>query len=272
MNAEQDNPLPEELADLGCPEQIHPARDASTSLVLLCAGVFFLLSAGLCVVIYFKASFKKDDPVPPETMLYIAAGIACIGVISCIGAWWKSDFGKRPEEGYVIYPEALVWLQKDSCVVVRWHDITALLSPRNLGDYRVETRDGRTIPIKHGVKDYSSLIGTVVSRVTSEIITPLQSELAAGKVVTFGPFEVGQGGIAYKGKVLAWENVAVLRIEIGSLGRRLRLRSTGSLLPWCYCNLESFPNGVLFPDLLQTVCPSRLLVPVRSVPFANINH
>ncbi|MBI3862188.1 MAG: hypothetical protein HY290_09865 [Planctomycetia bacterium] len=270
MIAEQENPLPQELAELGCPEQVHPARDTSTSLILLCSGIFFLLSSALCVFIYMKVPFKKDDSVPPEMMLYIAAGIACVGLLCCLGAWLKGDFGKRPEEGYVIYPEALVWLQKDSCAVVRWNEIKALLSPRNLGDYHVETQDGRTIPIKHGVKDYSNLIGTVYSRVSSEIIAPLQSDLAAGKVVTFGPFEVGPGGIAYKGKVLAWDDVAVLRIEIGSLGRRLRLRASGSLLPWCYCNLESFPNGVLFPDLLRVVCPSRLLVPLRSVPFADM--
>src|SRR5262249_54820896 len=131
------------------------------------------------------------------------------------------------------------------------------------GDYHITTRDGRKVPIKHGVKDYSNLIGNVVVRVTNEIIPPLQSALQAGETVAFGPFEVRRDSIGYKGKTPAWENVAVLRVEIGALGRRLRLRASGALLPWCFCNLESFPNGVLFPDLLRAVCPSRLLVPVR---------
>src|SRR5262249_14368729 len=142
--------------------------------------------------------------------------------------------------------------------------ITALLAPTgSAGDYHIATRDGRTLPIRHGVKDYSNLIGSVVQRVTSEIIPPLQAALRAGETVTFGPFEVRYDTIGYKGKILAWETVAVLRVEIGALGRRLRLRASGSLFPWCFCNLESFPNGVLFPDLLNAVCPSRLLAPVR---------
>jgi hypothetical protein len=264
MATQQEPALPREILSLGRPQQIHAARVTSTSLVLLGAGVFFLLAAGLCVIIYLKVPFKKDDPTPPETMLYIAAGIGCVGLLSCLGAWWKGDFGKGSGAAYLIYPDALVWLREESFDLVRWNEITELLSPKHSGDYHIATRDGRTLPIKHGVKDYSSLIGTVFTRVSSEIIPPLHSALAAGQTVTFGPFEVRRDSIGYKGKFLAWEDVAVLQVEIGSLGRRLRLRASGSLLPWCFCNLESFPNGVLFPELIRVVCPPRLLVPVRS--------
>lgn len=264
MADQQETPLPEELARLGRPQQVHPAAVTSVSLVLLCTGVFLLLFASLCVVLYLKVPFNKNDQVPPEMMLYIAAGVACAGLTCCWGAWWKNDFGKGPGEGYLIYPEALVWLQNGSCVIVRWNEITELLSPRNLGDYRIATRDGRTVPIKHGVKDYSSLIASVVTRVTREIIPPLHSALEAGQTVTFGPFEVTRERIGYKGKILAWDDVSVLQVVFGNMGRRLRLRASGSLLPWCYCNLESFPNGILFPDLIRAVCPSRLLVPVRA--------
>jgi hypothetical protein len=263
MTDQQEISLEDELASLGRPQQVHPVAVTSTSLVLLCAGIFFLFAAGLCVVIYLKVPFKKDDPVPPETMLYIAGGIAGAGLVSLLGAAWKGDFGKRPGDGYLLYPEGFVLLEGETRTIVRWNEITALHSPVNAGDYHIETRDGRRVPIRHGVKDYSGLIGSVVARVTSEIIPPLQSALQAGETVTFGPFEVRREGIGYKGKILAWDNVAVLRVEIGALGRRLRLRACGSLLPWCFCNLESFPNGVLFPDLLRAVCPSRLLVPVR---------
>jgi hypothetical protein len=192
MTDQQETPLPEELARLGRPQQVHPAAVTSLSLILLCTGVFLLLFASLC------------------------------------------------------------------------NEITELLSPRNLGDYRITTRDGRTVPIKHGVKDYSSLIASVVTRVTREIIPPLHSALEAGQTVTFGPFEVTREPIGYKGKILAWDDVSVVQVVFGNMGRRLRLRASGSLLPWCYCNLESFPNGILFPDLIRAVCPSRLLVPARA--------
>jgi hypothetical protein len=263
MTTQEETPLSRELASLGRPEQVHPAKVTSMSLVLLCSGVFFLVSAGMFVVLYMKVPFKKDDPVPPETMLYIAAGIGFLGLLQCLAAWWKGDFGKGAQEAYLLYPDELVLLQNESLVHIRWDEITEVLSPKSLGDYHVVTRDGRTFPIKHAVRDYSNLIAGVLTRVKNTIIPPLYSALEAGQTVTFGPFEVSRERIGYKGKFLSWDDVAVLRIEVGALGRRLRLRASGALLPWCYCNLESFPNAVMFPELIRAVCPQRLLVPVR---------
>src|SRR5262245_62169111 len=216
-------PLRAELAGLGRPRQVHPVTVTSTSLVLYCAGVFFLLAAGLCVFIYCKVPFKKDDPTPPETMLYIAGGVAGVGLLCLWGAWWKGDLGKRPGDGYLLYPEALVLLENEACQIVRWNEITALLSPAgSSGVYGIATLDAGPLPIRWEVKHYSGLICGVVARVTNAIIPPLQIALQAGETVTFGPFEVRRDSIGYKGKILAWENVAVLRVEIGSLGRRLR--------------------------------------------------
>jgi hypothetical protein len=261
--ASQETPLPPEVVSRGRPQQIHTARVASASWLLLLAGLFFLVMAGVCVFVYLRVPFKKDDQVPPETMLYIAAGVALAGLLCCWGAWWKGDFGKGAEEAYLVYPDALVLLQKASCTVVPWKEITAVLSPKNLGDYHITTRDGRTFPIKHAVKDYSNLIATVMTRAAEEIMPALRSALEAGKAVTFGPFEVSRESVGYKGKTLAWDRVAVVRLEVGAMARRLRIRASGSLLPWCYCNLDTVPNGVFFPDLLRLVCPPRLLVQVR---------
>ena len=86
-----------------------------------------------------------------------------------------------------------------------------------------------------------------------------RSAVEAGETVSLGPLELNRERIGYKGKTLDWERVGVLRVEIGQLGRRLRIRAAGSLLPFCFCNLESFPNGVLLPEFLPTVAPPRLL-------------
>ncbi len=96
---------------------------SSMSLVMLCSGAFFLVAAGLCVFIYLKVPFKKGDPVPPETMLYIAAGIALAGVACCLGAWWRGDIGKRSDDAYLLYPDLLALLQGESCSIVRWQDV-----------------------------------------------------------------------------------------------------------------------------------------------------
>src|SRR5262245_14540959 len=120
---QQETALPPELASLGRPQRVHPVRVTSTSLVLLGAVIFFLLSACLCVFIYLKVPFKKDDTVPPETMLYIAAGVASVGMLCLAGAFWKNDFGRRPGEGYLIYPDALALLENGSTTVVRWNEV-----------------------------------------------------------------------------------------------------------------------------------------------------
>jgi hypothetical protein len=228
-------------------------------LALLVMGVLFLLGAGLMVYIYLKVPFKKNDPTPPETMLYLAASVGTLGLLACLGARWRGGLVGEPEEAYLIYPEAMVWLRDQSCELVRWEDLTALVSPKNWGDYHITTRDGRTLPIKHGVKNYGNLIGTVFTQAARVILAPLRSALEAGETVSMGPFELNRKRIVYKAKTLDWDKVAVLRIEIGQAGRRLRVRATRSLLPFCYCNLDTFPNGVLFPELLATIVPARLL-------------
>jgi hypothetical protein len=258
-NAELDAPLPAELTKLGQPHKVYRLASSWESLALVCAGVFMFVAAVICVVIYLKVPFKKNDSVPPITMLYIAAGIAVMGLMFCLGAVMRGDLGKRSADAYLLYPNALALWQGDSCTLVRWSDVTGLVSPKNMGDYHLTTRDGRTLAIKHAVKDYSGLIADVFTRATAVIVAPLREKLAEGETISFGPFELNDESISYKGKTLPWHDVAVVRVEIGALGRRLRIRAHGSPLPWCYCNLESFPNGVLFPDLLRSVCPPRLL-------------
>jgi hypothetical protein len=247
MPPPQENPLPPEVVKMGRPLQIHAGLASMTGLALLVMGVLFLLGAGLMVYIYLKVPFKKGDPTAPETMIYLAVGVGTLGLLACLGAWWRGGLIGEPEEAYLIYPEAMVWLRGNSFDLVRWEDITTLVSPKHWGDYHVTTRDRRTLPIKHAVKNYGTLIGTVFTQAARVILAPLRSALEAGETVCVGPFELNRVRIGYKGKNLAWENVAVLRIEIGRLGRRLRIRASGSLLPFCYCDLNSFPNGVLFP-------------------------
>jgi hypothetical protein len=263
MTVQQPSSLPPEVAELGKPEQIYPARAGSTSLLLLCSGVFCLLSAGLCVFIYLKVPFKPDQTTPPETMLYIAAGIGLLGLFQCWCAWWRGDIGKGPDQAYLIYPEALVLLKPESFALVRWDEITALLSPKNQGDYQVATADGRTLAIGRQFKDYSNLIASVATRAGDRIVPPLRCALESGETIAFGPFNISGKTIGYKGKVLPWDRVSLIRLETGQLGRRLRIRASGSLLPWCFCNLDTVPNGVFLPDLLRVVCPARLLVTVR---------
>lgn len=262
MITQHEAPLPRELANLGQPLGVHRVRAASTCLLCMVAGVVFLLAAGLCVVLYFKAPFKKDDPTPPETMLYVAAGVGVAGLAFLMGAWWNRDKRGGSGKAYLVYRDALVLLDDESCLVMPWHEVTALLSPDGMGDYRLQTEDGQTVPIRRNVQGYSDLIASVAQRVSQEIIPPLRHALETGRTVSFGPFEMSTHAIGYKGKTLAWDEVAVVRLEIGQLGRRLRIRASGSLLPWCFCNLNTVPNGVFFPELLRTVCPARLLVAV----------
>jgi hypothetical protein len=260
---EQEIPLPREIADRGRPQQVHPVRATSTSMLLFGFGLFLLLAAGMCVFIYLKVPFKKNDTVPKETMLYIAAGLGVLGLGITAGSWGAMKRAGKSSDAYLVYPDALVLLEQDTCTVVRWNDVAALISPQNLGDYKITTRDGRTVPIKHAVKNYGNLIQAVMTRAASQILPPLYSALEEGETVTCGPFAVSQEAISYKGKTLPWDNVAALEIQVGQAGRRLRIRASGSLLPWCYANLESFPNGVFFHEVLRVVCPPRLLVPAR---------
>jgi hypothetical protein len=115
------------------------------------------------------------------------------------------------------------------------------------------------LPIRRTVRDYDGLISRVYQRVTDHVVTPAKRALDCGQSVTFGPFELSREAVRYKGKTLPWDRVAALEVQLGRAGRRLRIRAAGSLLPWCYADLNSFPNGVLLPDVLSHVCPAQFL-------------
>lgn len=259
LDVQHERPVPPQIAALGHPLQAHRQLRSRAALVVILTGVFFLLAAGLCVVTYMKVPIE-NDVVPQETMLNIAGGVALLGSALFFGGWRKGGLRtRRPRWTYFVYPQALVQLDDEVASVIRWDDITELHSPKNLGDYRITTKDGRTFPIRHGVQDHTGLIASVVQNVQEQVLSPAKQAVDAGQKVTFGPFEVSREAISYKGKTLSWDQVAALEVQIGRAGRRLRIRRSGALLPWCYANLASFPNGVLLPELLNYVCPDRLL-------------
>jgi hypothetical protein len=109
------------------------------------------------------------------------------------------------------------------------------------------------------VEDYLCLIDAVVTRVTEQVVSAAKRALNAGQTVAFGPFAVSQEAIQYKGKTLPWNRIAALEIQLIQGSRRLRIRKSGSLLPWCWADLDSFPNGVLFHNVLRLVCPPQFL-------------
>lgn len=257
----QELTLPPEVTALGRPLQVHRGSAVTTNaLLVLILGAVLLAGGVAATIIYFKVPFKKNDKVPKETMLYIAGGLGGLGAAICVGAWSAGAFkagGHKPS--YLIYHQALVLLQDDAATVIHWSDITALISPKHLGPYHVATADGRKLPISRDVDNYSGLIEAVATRVTEQVVGPAKRALDEGETVNFGPFGVSSEALYYKGKTLPWDKVAVVELQIGRAGRRLRVRASGSLLPWCYADIDSFPNGTLFPEVLRHVCPPRLL-------------
>src|SRR5882724_2974904 len=115
-DGQQELPLPPEVAALGPPLQIHYASwSLSKPLMTLLAGLFFLVSAGGFVVMYWKVPMKEDDPVPPETMLYIAGGVGVVGLLMSLAGWWTGGLVKRGRAvAYLIYPHALVLFQEET--------------------------------------------------------------------------------------------------------------------------------------------------------------
>ena len=261
VEIESELALPAEVTKLGQPLLVHREAPAYVSAFLLFfAGFLFLGPAGLCAFLYCNAPVNKRDLGPAHTILCIAGGLGLLGVGTCLGGWSKSGLGRRRARwAYLIYPQALVMVEKGTTSIIRWNEVTALLSPRSLGDFEIVTRDGRTVRIRRTVRDYQGLISCIHQRVTDQIVTPAKRALDSGQTVTFGPFELSREAICYKGKTLPWDQIAALNIQVGRGGRRLRIRAAGSLLPWCYADIDSFPNGVLLPQLLSHICPARFL-------------
>jgi hypothetical protein len=261
VESESELALPAEVTTLGQPLAVHREAPAYVSAFLLFfAGFLFLGVAGLPGFLYYKALLvQQQDTALAHTMLYIAGGLGLLGLGTWWGGWRKSGLGRGARWTYLVYPQALVLVDKKSTSIIRWNEITELCSPGSLGDFHISTRAGRTFPIRHAVRGYQKLISCIYERVKDQIVTPAKRAVDSGQTVTFGPFQVSRQAIHYKGKTLPWDQVAVLYVQVGRGGRRLRIRASGALLPWCMVDIDSFPNGVLLTDLLRHVCPPQFL-------------
>lgn len=249
--------LPSELSGLGRPEAVFPAKALAATgagMVLLASGVLMVATGTAAIFGYLNVPFPKDGP-PAEIVLGIGVGLFTSGA-ALIVVMLRRPTKPAPNafRGFVIYPTAFVEAKDGRCTIFPWDQVEALINPQSaLGDYHVQSADGRKIRVDHAVHGYQELLGMLRYRAKEDGLDRARTKIAAGESVAFGPFAVSRDSLEYKGKKLRWDQVGVFEVVLQQGHRRLRIKAQGALWPWCYALLYGLPNEGAFFELIGEV-------------------
>ncbi len=241
--------LPPEVVALGQAEHIHqpgpllrlardnPAMVTIPGSLIVVAGLGIMMAYGL----------------PGDRFLSIGLFVVMMaGLIVALLPWLQGGIAS-----YLVFKDALVVVEGDDFIVIRWEELKELNFPRLL-----VTSDGQKFMLANMVEDLGRLYDTVQFRLRERLLPPVVAALQAGQSVTFGPFTVSKDAISYEGKTLPWSRVRSMQITANAqMGTRTLSIWEGSFLAWCNGNLNAVPNDWLFLDAVKMVCPPHLLVP-----------
>jgi hypothetical protein len=159
---------------------------------------------------------------------------------------------------YLIYRQALVVVEGCEFVVIPWEAVVELNHPRTL-----VTAGREKFELSSMASDLGGLYDTVQARVRDVLLTPMLAALENGRPVRFGPVAVSPADLYYGGRVIGWQDVS--RMVINVLPREdrrvLTLWSRRENAP-CEIDLNQVPNDWLLLELVKRVCPPHLLVPL----------
>jgi hypothetical protein len=238
--------------------------------------VFFLALVPVFLLMYF---FVPITDAPQESALGMAGFGLLAGLASLVYAL-RSGRAQGPGQAielkggvrrpvahrrsYFVYHDGLAVVQGEEWTVVRWDEIRELQSPTITGSsFQIVTRQGREVLIDQWVKDYGTLIQSVLDRVDELLLPPALEAVEAGRRVQFGPFGVSRRGLTYKGKKLPWKDVKSMWLQVWRGARLLRIRRRGGLFLWCWYDINRIPNDHVFYHVLCRTAPPHLLKEAR---------
>lgn len=257
--------LPPNVLALGKPLSVHPLGSlgktitpAQTRLGLYTLATFLFLLAVGCAGMFLAG--KPLGNANPDVWLAITLPSLVVGALFGWFGWLagrpeSADDDRATVRGLVIYPDAIVRATTDGFDVIRWDEMSELHSPSVKSGWTVVAADGRRITLPGWVADHTEAIIQICKSAETVLLPRYLAELEAGKKVMFGEFGVSRRFVYFKGDKLGWDEVTDLKAVNGSL-----VISRGKLLPWCYHNPLSAPNGLVAGELVNRVAPKRLLV------------
>ncbi len=251
-------------SDLGEPVSVHPPAgwlgyvDQLTDVERVVPCVLAVAFPALAVYfVWLHLSGRVPAEFPPFVMLAAAAVAFAIGIGSAVLAWRAVRMPPKviARPGYTVYNDALVIKVGNAIDVLRWSDITELLSPAAAGGkFRLIAEDGRAFDITRDVEDGGQFIQSMVQRVAAEMLPAALEAVSAGETVMFGKLGIREDGLRYKDKRLDWSEVSSIFVVLG--GSTLEFRKQGALLPWCSIDPNMLPNNELLAQLLIRVAPA----------------
>jgi hypothetical protein len=221
------------------------------------------IGGGLLVML--SAFFALGAFVASDWKIPAAFAGGCLGLalLSFGCAWYRVGERKelnRQQRCYVLCADALVLREAGSSAVLRWRDLVEY--QKGLDSLKLTTGDGRTISVSADVENFNELVRDVIARITEGRLPALLDRIAQGETVEAGILGVSRHGLVRRGELIAWDQIAELRlVSLSGSIPELQVKRFGTLLPWCSVDMSRVPNYEVVVELLQRVCPPRLLRP-----------
>jgi hypothetical protein len=241
-------PIPEGLASLGKPLQVHPPKPGAGRAGYFTIAAILAILSGLTVIGIVNP--PEHNPPPPAVFISLMSVCGVLALIFfCVGLYSQSYT-------LILFPEALARTGGDAPEIFRWSDVREVYTFVNpiAGKHRIVAQDGRRLEINASVKDGRKLGETVQQTLFDRMLPAAVKAFEGGETLTFGRLRLDQTFLYYKDKRLAWNEIAKMQLLYNANTRSIQfeVKAAGSaFLPWCVVKTQDIPNLNVFKMLAE---------------------
>lgn len=181
-------------------------------------------------------------------LLFGGSGIACLVMA-------VANFGRR----ILICPGGFVEERLAGRRVFLWEEIAEVyesitqvyvngIPTGTQYGYSIVRQDGVRTRFDNQIQLVEQLGPLVAGRVYSLLLPILDRQMAAGRIVKFGPLGVQRGGLVRNGKQLLWAEVESVELENGEL----LIKEPGKWMCWHRSRSGAIPNLHVFLSLVKS--------------------
>jgi hypothetical protein len=257
-----DNSLERVQTELGDPDAAFGARNAGKYALAL--GLLAASAAGHTAWWLFG----------PAKFTGVIAKLLFLPPILAVGLLWH--LYRTRGLHVLLYPTGLLRFQRGEVESYPWAEVTALHLKADQGSVELlhgadggirsawlevdppvfqlwaawlslTRQDGETAKLTPAVSGYADLVVRVQRTMFSILWPRIWEQYREGRVVPFGPFEIGRDGLRSGDKFLPWPQLA----EVAVASKHVTVKKKGKWLAWASHELEQVPNPHLFLALVH---------------------
>ena len=274
-----DGPISADENELGDLLGVYRGQGTASLIAKLLGGaVFALASVGLVGWAAFS-TFRDLGNLAEDGAfaVFFMPGLLCFLGLAILpfGAWLLISVRKSIGLSARAYTEGFAITRRGKTDIFRWEDVSEfIIAPYTIGStragrahylsYHVKRKDGLTVVLDQADMPGAPVLGERVANEVSERLLPrMIAAIERGELLTFGDrqsgFTVSRRGIQRKDAVLAWGEIAGVRLDARGNGLIIMQRGAPDKRDrrWARFLLSGIPNAAVFVKLVNQVRSQR---------------